>query len=828
MKSQFKDQVYQAVKQLKPFLKDLIREDWLTREGVREKGGFWSCFNPHHPGGDKTPSAHFVPHTDDQIFTCFGCSLQGDVIDANSAINGAPSSGSGWVKENVQTLLDRYHVPIQLSDPNEEDLRDIENYYLLQDAADILAGYNGFGLTQERGLKDEFCQRHGVGTVPSWVQFKDDLKKRRGYANHVLFSRGIASDVAAQDSYIFRPDRITIPVRNAKKKVVGFVARDCSGGSRGKPANTGKYLYNRGFPRRSALLGLDVVREHEHKRVYIVEGQIDCLQMQQGLITNVVAVGGSRIHPDQVQELLRAGVEEVVLCPDQTRSGEDSAQNPSGDYLVRKQLEILKEDKALRTYVVELPLGKEDKVDPDFFVLNQGAEEFRSLPIIDAFDWELERIPDEEDPEVTVARVVPLILSEPSAARRYSCCERVARRINWPTEPVWDAVKEKVDQERKEIARKIERTIDLGLRQISVAEGLEKVERAKALSHDLEQLQSEMEDPKSDSPENAVREFREVLSSLQDREGLSGLDSGFSWINDSMGGIVPSGASYGLLGRPHAGKSSFLRHLCHNLLELNPELVIFYHTIDDPKAHLYAGLIAIRAGIPIQYVTSGPLLRQELETNKPAFSRYKKAREAVEKWLSKDRLIVKDAGNSARWPWAKRYLENLRRRHPSTPLIYIIDNFHSADRDTDDERSDLERQSREMKKMASSEGITYFSTFEPRKGFGPLIPDDIKGSGKMLHDLQFLATIEEERTQRFQAVQWPSLPPEICNGDDLKGLPAVKIRIWKNKLITGGGFKGRKLFKHHSFRSFFEEWDPEPSFKRETQRAEATVADTLF
>src|SRR3990167_6667432 len=197
MKSQFKAQLNSALRQLKPFLPQLIQEDWLSKPTTKQESGRWTCFNPNHQCGDSTPSCHFIPNTNNERCYCFGCCQSSDILTVNSWINGKPGTGPLWISENVQPLLSRFNITTKLVEPEADDLREIEGIYLLGDSAEVLASCGRFDLARARNLTEEFCRKVGIGTVPSWDEFKRTLKSKRSYSNVALFQHGIADDPSA-------------------------------------------------------------------------------------------------------------------------------------------------------------------------------------------------------------------------------------------------------------------------------------------------------------------------------------------------------------------------------------------------------------------------------------------------------------------------------------------------------------------------------------------------------------------------------------------------------------------------------------------------------
>ena len=109
-------------------------------------------------------------------------------------------------------------------------------------------------------------------------------------------------------------NRITIPWKDSEGKLIGVIARI----DNDIPTNF-KYLPLIPFPKHKYLYGLYQNKEYikESKKVYIFEAEKSVLQCDSFGVYNTTALGGNQISITQVEQLLKLGVSEIVLCMDE-------------------------------------------------------------------------------------------------------------------------------------------------------------------------------------------------------------------------------------------------------------------------------------------------------------------------------------------------------------------------------------------------------------------------------------------------------------------------------------------------------------------------------
>lgn len=109
-------------------------------------------------------------------------------------------------------------------------------------------------------------------------------------------------------------NRITIPHYNEYGEIIGVMGRIDSD----IPTNF-KYIPLIPFPKHKYLYGLYQNKEYikESKKVYIFEAEKSVMQSDSFGVYNTTALGGNQISTTQVEQLLKLGVSEIILCMDE-------------------------------------------------------------------------------------------------------------------------------------------------------------------------------------------------------------------------------------------------------------------------------------------------------------------------------------------------------------------------------------------------------------------------------------------------------------------------------------------------------------------------------
>ncbi|WP_348663145.1 DNA primase [Chlamydia vaughanii] len=322
---------------------------------LKRSGSTYKACCPFHV--EKTPS--FIINPTGAYYHCFGCGAHGDAI---SFLMNHLGYSFG---EAVLTLSKKFHVDLvvkakdtQSPFPTEakDELRRINSeaeklfrYCLYQ----LPEGREALQYLYHRGFSPDTIDRFHLGYAPEQsffvqaMQEKDILEKQLEDAGFIgnkwfLFSR-----------------RIIFPIHDALGNIIGFSSRKFLESTRGsKYVNTPETII---FKKSRALFGLHLSRRRisKEKRVILVEGQADCLQMIDSGFNCTLAAQGTAFTEDHVKELTKLGVLKAYLLFDGDPAGIKAAIRV-GDMCQTVGIAVM---------VCRLPEGQ----DPDSFLIHKGA-----------------------------------------------------------------------------------------------------------------------------------------------------------------------------------------------------------------------------------------------------------------------------------------------------------------------------------------------------------------------------------------------------------------------------------------------------------------------
>jgi DNA primase len=333
----------------------------LRRAGATEYVG--RC--PFHD--ERTPS--FGVNPIEKVYYCFGCQASGDVFTFVMETEGLDFTGA------LETLANRFGVELQTEqeDPQAAQRRQRRErlHSLLARAATYYARYLWEATEAEaareyleaRGLNKEILREFRVGYAPSAWDRMLTASRRAGYSDDELLTVGLVQRSQNRPGQVYDRfrERIMFPATDARGNVVGFGARAMRENQRPKYLNTADgELYHK----RRVLFGLDHARAPAAKAgsVILVEGYTDVLALHQAGLTNSVAIMGTALTDEQIDELERVA-KILVLCLDADVAGQEAMLRAAK----------LTDDRNLQLRVVPLPKG----ADPAELIERAGADALR-------------------------------------------------------------------------------------------------------------------------------------------------------------------------------------------------------------------------------------------------------------------------------------------------------------------------------------------------------------------------------------------------------------------------------------------------------------------
>jgi len=409
---------------------------------LNKSGRNYKALCPFH--SEKTPS--FVVFPDSQRWHCFGaCNEGGDVFNFVMKME-------GWdFRTALEELARQAGVELKPRTPAQEEAAEEADRLrgLLAAAAryyrQVLANAPGADTARQyvesRGLSDETAEAFLLGySLPEWEGARSYLTEQ-GYSVDDLLKGGLVIERESGGTYDRFRDRLMIPIRDGRGRVIGFGARTLD------PDGVPKYLNSPKtslFDKSRTLFGLDMAKRaiQYEDRAIIAEGYMDVMQAHQAGYKNVVAQMGTALTEAQLQQLQRYS-KHIVLALDPDVAGVQATLH--GVEVARESLEKewepVFDPRGLMGY--EGRLGVEMRVlqlpseqDPDD-VIRQNPEKWPELveAAVPVVDFYLQLLMEDIDLDDTKAKarvvdeLLPVLRVVTNPVEREDYVQKIARSL---------------------------------------------------------------------------------------------------------------------------------------------------------------------------------------------------------------------------------------------------------------------------------------------------------------------------------------------------------------------------------------------------------------
>src|SRR4051794_25166210 len=355
-----------------PESKDRVRDavDFVglvsERTDLRRMGSQFVGLCPFHD--ERSPSFSVDPVK--KVFYCFGCQERGDVFDFVEKTQGLDFRGS------LEFLADRTHIELErVAEDPETERRETERrklLSLLSRAAQFYTAYlwgadesaGARSYLEERGLERQVLDQFQVGYAPAAGDKLIQQAAKAGFSAADLVKAGLARRRGGRVEDGFR-GRIIFPLTNKRGQVLGFAGRALRPDDKPKYLNTSE---NRtvGFTKGELLYGMYEARAPAMKtaRFVVVEGYTDVLALHQAGVPECVAIMGTSLTDQQLEELTRVQGT-VFLALDADNAGKNATSRASR----------MAAERSTDLRVVAMPSGR----DPAEIVTQDGSDAFRAL-----------------------------------------------------------------------------------------------------------------------------------------------------------------------------------------------------------------------------------------------------------------------------------------------------------------------------------------------------------------------------------------------------------------------------------------------------------------
>lgn len=353
---------------------------------------------PFH--GEKTAS--FSVDAEHQLYYCFGCKAGGNVFNFIQDMEHLS------FHEAVELLADRAHLPMpEMLDSEDYERRRTqrERFFSANREAALFfhqtlftpAGAAALEYLHGRGLSDAVIRKFGLGAAPDqWDALTVHLLEK-GYTldelQQLFLSKvkeqepGETASRPQKPYDIFR-NRVMFPVIDQYGNVIAFSGRILDKKGDRKYVNSSDTPV---FNKRKNVFGANLLKKERHlERIVLVEGNLDVVSLVQFGIRGVCATLGTALTPEQAQ-LIHRFAPMVYLAYD---------GDAAGQHAILRGLDLFQEQ-GIPCRVLDFPAG----MDPDDFIRTQGADSFRSLPVLTPESYRLRRLKEESDLSTREGRV---------------------------------------------------------------------------------------------------------------------------------------------------------------------------------------------------------------------------------------------------------------------------------------------------------------------------------------------------------------------------------------------------------------------------------------
>ena len=413
---------------------------------------------PFH--NEKTGSFNVSPSKG--IFKCFGCSKAGNAIGFIMEIEQC-----SYV-EALKMVASMYNIPVeerQLSDEDKQKQDDRESMLVVNDFANkwfqeqLTQTPEGTAIAlaylRQRGLRDDIIKLFQIGYAPEKTKFWE-VAKKAGYNEKYLLNDpvnppyiGTGICAKSQDGRLYDRfrGRVIFPFISVSGKIVGFAGRILVQNDKaGKYVNSPTSLI---YEKHNELFGLYQAKQEisRNDACYLVEGQMDVIQLVQSGIKNVVASGGTALTYQQIR-LIHRFTENINLLYDGDKAGIKAAM---------RGIDMMLEE-GLNVRIILLPDGE----DPDSFARKNNAADLQEFLLNNQQDFirfKTKLLSEEADNDptkrsemiTTIARSIAMI---PDIIKRQVYVKETAALLTFPEDILAKKVRELRAKHMEDIKRK--------------------------------------------------------------------------------------------------------------------------------------------------------------------------------------------------------------------------------------------------------------------------------------------------------------------------------------------------------------------------------------
>lgn len=330
---------------------------------------------PFH--NEKTPS--FSINDQKGLFYCFGCGVGGNVFTFLTKYEKITFT------ESLKIVSGELGIKISDKNINIVNIKETKGYELLHQCNEFFKkelsnNERAKRYLSSRSISDKLVKKFEIGYCAQNSENLVTYLKSKGFSLAEIYDQGILiKSTKSKKNFSRFSDRITFPIFNFSRKIVGFGGRTISN-SKIKYINSAENII---FKKSENLYGLEqnINEIKKNNELILVEGYLDVIGLNSKKIETSVASLGTTLSETQINRIWSI-VDIPIICFDGDVAGLKAMKS-----IALKVLKYLKPGKSIKFII--LPEGQ----DPDNYVNEFGTESFEELKLnannLSDFVWEI-------------------------------------------------------------------------------------------------------------------------------------------------------------------------------------------------------------------------------------------------------------------------------------------------------------------------------------------------------------------------------------------------------------------------------------------------------